>query len=97
MIVLDQCGIPLVSLAADKPVKAVVAQAQRPALLCRADAERIDRHVVVLADPKRAPSGIAQHLRDRAVFHWDMAAVARESDGHFRDRAKTIRVVVAAG
>jgi len=59
VVVLDELGIPLVRLAPDEAVEAVVAQAERPGFPVRADVERIDGHVVILADPERAPARLA--------------------------------------
>ena len=47
----DQLGIPLVGLPADEAVEAVVAEAEWPVLAIGADVERVDRHVVIFADP----------------------------------------------
>src|ERR1700754_4268694 len=79
MVVLDQRRIPLVGLAADEAVKAVIAEAQRPVLAVGADVERIDGHVVVLAHPERAPTGVTEHRRDRRVLGRDVTGVAGKS------------------
>ena len=66
VVVLGEVGKPLVRLAAEEPVEAVVAEPERPVLLRRAHRERVDRGVVVLADPERAQARVAQDGRDRA-------------------------------
>src|SRR4029079_10375942 len=87
VIVLDELGEPLVRFAADEAVEAVIAEPPRPIALRAADVERIDRHVVILADPERAPARVAQHARHRRALLRDVAAVAREADSRIRERA----------
>src|SRR5215510_12344242 len=96
MIVFDQGWIPLVGLTTDEAIKAVIAKPERPLLFRGADAERVNRHIVVLADPECGPTGVAKHLRDRSVLWRNVAAITRKSDGHFGDRPKAIGVMVTA-
>ena len=97
VVVLGQVRIPLVGLAADEPVEAVVAQPERPVLLGRAHRPGVDRRVVVLADPERAPAGLAQHGRHRGVLARDVGVVAGEPGRGLGDRREPVLMVVAPG
>ncbi len=97
VVVLREVGKPLVRLAADEPVEAVVALPQGPVLLGRAHRPRVDRDVVVLADPERAPAGVAQDGRHRRVLARDVGVVAGEAGRGLGDRREAVLVVVAAG
>src|SRR5262249_34047455 len=87
MVVLDQLAIPLIGFAADETVEAVVTQPEWPVLAIGTDVERIDRHIVVLADPQGGPASIAQHRRDRGVFRRNVTRIAREPGRRFGNRA----------
>ena len=97
VVVLGQVGVPLVGLATDEPVEAVVALTQRPVLLGRPHRPGVDRHVVVLADPERAPAGVAEDRRHRGVLARDVRVVAGESGRRLRDAGEGVLVVVASG
>ncbi len=97
VVVLGQARIPVVRLAADEPVEAVVALAERPVLLRGAQRPLVDRHVVVLADPERRPARVAQDVGHRGVLRRDVRAVAGEAGGGLGDRGEPVQVVVAAG
>ena len=60
VVVLDQLRIPLVRRPTDEPVEPVEPEAERPRRAIGSHVERIDRHVVVLADPERRIPGLAQ-------------------------------------
>ena len=97
VIVLGEIGIPVVRLAADEAVEAVVAHPERPFLLRRPLRPRVDRDVVVLPDPEGAVAGVAEHVGDRPVLGRDVGAVAGEARRALGDRGEAVRVVVAAG
>ena len=92
-----EVGIPLVRLAAEEAVEAVEALVQRPVLLRRARVQVVDRHVVVLAEPERAPAGLAHHLGERAALRRDVRVRAREADRALGDAGHAVLVVVAPG
>jgi hypothetical protein len=96
-VVLGEVRVPLVGLAADEPVEAVVAQPEGPVLLRRAHRPRVDRRVVVLADPERAPAGVAQHGRHGGVLTRDVGVVAGEPGRGLGDRGEPVLMVVAPG
>jgi hypothetical protein len=97
VVVLGEVGIPLIRLAADEAVKAVVSLAQGPILLRRAHRPRVDRDVVVLPDPEHAPAGVAQDGRDRRALARDVGVVAGEPCRGLRDRGEPVLVVVPPG
>src|SRR5262245_57263018 len=94
MVVLDQLRIPLVGLAPDETVEAVVAQSEGPFLARRRHVERIDRDVVILAYPESAPPGIAKNVSDAAVFVRDMTVIAGKAGCRFGDRAITVLMMI---
>src|SRR5579862_756576 len=61
-----------------------------------ADVERVHRHVVILTNPEGAPPRVAQYRSDGRVLAWDMAAIAGEAGGRFRDGAEPILVMIAS-
>jgi hypothetical protein len=97
VVVLGQVRIPLVRLAADEPVEAVVAQPERPVLLRRTHRPGVDRRVVVLADPERAPAGVTQHGGHGGVLARDVGVVAGEPGRGLGDRGEPVLMVVAPG
>jgi hypothetical protein len=97
VVVLGQVRIPLVGLAADEPVEAVVALPERPVLLGRPHRPGVHRDVVVLADPEGAPAGVAEHGRHGGVLAGDVGVVAGEPGRGLGDRREPVLVVVAAG
>jgi hypothetical protein len=97
VVVLGEAGIPVVRLAADEAVEAVVALAERPVLLGGTHRPLVDRDVVVLADPERRPAGVAQDVGHRRVLGRDVRVVAREAGRGLRDRREAVEVVVPPG
>ena len=96
-VVLDQRRIPVVRLAPEEAVEAIPALVERPVRLRSARVGFLDRHVVVLADPERAPAGLAHHLGERSAFGRDVPVRSRESRGGLGDTGHPVLVVVAPG
>ena len=96
-VVLGEGRVPVVGLTADESVEAVVALRERPVLLGRARGPLVDRDVVVLADPERRPSGVAQQIRHRDVRRWDVRVVSGEAGGRFGNRRETVEMVISSG
>ena len=89
VVVLGQVGIPVVGLAADEAVEAVVALPERPVLLRGPHRPLVDRHVVVLADPVRDPAGVAQDVRHRARSPAGCASCSRGTRSTSRRSRRT--------
>jgi hypothetical protein len=95
-VVLDQVGIPVVGFAANEAVVAVEAHAQRPALLAGAQGNISLGHVVVLAQPERAPAAVLQDLSDCGALLRNTGHVAGKSVRSFCDACTAVEVVVAS-
>ena len=97
LVVVNQVGIPLVGLAAEETVEAIEALLQRPLLARGARGDVLFRHVVVLAEPERAPPVVLQNLRHRRALERDAAVGAGEPVGALGDGRHAVQVMVAAG
>ncbi len=96
-VVLDQRRIPVVRLAPEEAVEAIPALVERPVRLRRAGVGLLDRHVVVLADPERAPAGLAHHLGESSALRRDVPVRPWESRRGLGDAGHPVLVVVAPG
>ncbi len=95
--VAEQIRLPLVGVAADEAVEVLEAHAGRP-LVERPDlAGRVDRRVVILAEPGRGIAVVEQDPPDRGLVLGDDAVVAGEAGRLLRDHAEAGRMVVAPG
>ena len=88
---------PLVGLAADEAVELVESGARRPAIERSGHAHFPRRGLVILSERGRAVAVLAQNLGQRRDAERPRAGVARERRGDFHDRARVVRMVVAAG
>ena len=97
LVVVDEVRIPLVGLAAEEAVEAIEALLQRPLLARCARGDVLLRHVVILAEPERAPAVVLEDLRHRRALQRDAPVRAGESVGALGDRRHAVEVMVAAG
>ena len=97
LVVVDQVRIPLVGLAAEEAVEAIEALLQRPLLARRARGDVLLRHVVILAEPERAPAVVLEDLRHRRALERDASVRAGEAVRALGDRRHAVQVMVAAG
>src|SRR5688572_12481141 len=95
-VVFCQVGIPLVGFAAEKSVIAVKAFLERPLFATGAGGNILFRHVVVLADPERAPAAVLQNLPDGCARIGDTAMLPGKSTGGLRDGRIARHVVIAS-
>ena len=95
VVVVHQCGHPLVRLAADESVEPLEPARQRPARLRRAGRVLAGEREVPLADAQRRVALRQQHLGQEAVLPRHHAVVAGEARRHFLDDADAVGVVVA--
>ena len=88
---------PLIGLAADEAVELVEAGMRGPAIERSGHADFPRRRLVILAEGGRAVAVLAQDLGQRRDALRPRPGVARERGRHFHDRARVVRMVVAAG
>jgi len=96
-VVFDEVRIPLVSFAADEAVVTVETLLQRPFAAAGAGSDILFRHVVIFAEPERAPAGLLQNLADRRALRRKPATPTGESLRRFRNARTSIEMVIAAG
>jgi len=78
VVVVDQVGIPLVGLAAEEPVVALEAAAERPLPLRRGEVHLVLGAQVPLPDHVGVPATLAQHLGDVGALERDVAVRVRK-------------------
>src|SRR5215510_9202109 len=78
-IVLDEIRVPLIRLAAEEPVIAVEPHLHGPLVAARARSHLLLGHVVILADPERAPAVILQDAGEGRALRRDIAVRPRVS------------------
>ena len=88
---------PLIGLAADEAVELVESGTRRPAIERSGHAHFPRRRLVILAESGGAVAVLAQDLGQRRDALRPCSGVARECRRDFHDRARVVRVVVAAG
>ena len=97
VVVVNQLGIILVRLAAEKTVEALEAAAQRPAIVRACSRDLVRRREVPFADGIRVVAVLQEDLREETVFERDVAVAAGITGGAFGNAGHGIRVMVAAG
>src|SRR5262249_18280564 len=78
VISLNQVRVPPVRLAAEEAVEAVEPLLKRPLLARRPGGDVLLRHVMVFADPERAPAAVLENLTDGRGLIGNAPARARE-------------------
>ena len=96
MVVVDQIGVPLAGVAAEEPVEALEAAAERPAVVGPGRGLLAARDQVPLADHVGVVALLEQDLRQEAVLERHVAVVAREAGGELGDARHRVAVMVAA-
>ena len=97
VVVVDQVRVPLVGLAAQEPVVALEAAADRPVALGRGHVHLVGRDQVPLAEHVGVPAALAQHLGDGGALEGDVAVGVGEPRGRLGDAGHAVGGVVAAG
>ena len=95
--VAEQVRSPLVGIATDEAVEIIEAHAVRPLSERPGLAGLVRRCVVILAEPRRRVTVVAQDATDGGIVHANDAVVAGETGGLFGDHAEADRVVIAPG
>ena len=97
MVLRNRFGCPLVGVAADEAVEVLKAHADRPLVERPVLAGLERRHVVILAEPRRAVAVVLEDAADRRLIALDDAVVTGVTGGLLGDHAETDRVMVAPG
>ena len=97
VVVVHQVRIPLAGVAAQEPVEALEAAAERPPVERACARLLVARRQVILPDHERAVAVLDEHLGQEAVLERDDAVVSRVAAGQLRDGGHRVAVMVAAG
>ena len=95
MVVINEIGIILVRVAAEKAVIALEAAAQRPAVIGTGGADLLGRRQVPFADAIGRVTLLQKHLGQKAVLERYRAIAARKTGRPLGDAGHRIRVMVA--
>src|SRR6185369_3650721 len=85
MVVVDEVRIVLMRVSAQKPVVALEAAAERPAIVRAGGADLLGWRQVPLADAVGGIPVLLQHLGEEPVLEGNRAVAAGKSSGPFRD------------
>ncbi len=97
VIVVDQLGIVLMGVAAEKPVVPLEPAPERPPVVRASRGNLVRRRQVPLAERVRVVSVLQQDLGQHPVLERDVAVPAGIAGGPFRDARHRVRMVIAAG
>ena len=97
VVVVDEVGMPLARVAAEEPVEALEAAAERPPIVGTGPGLLARRDQVPLAHHVGVEALAEQDLRQEAVLERHVAVVAGEPGGELGHAGHVVAVVVAAG
>ena len=97
MIVVDEVGIILMRVAAEKAVIALEAAPERPSVIGAGGADLFGRRQVPLADAVGGVALLQQHFGQKPVLERDRAIAAGIAGRSFGDAGHRIGVMIAAG
>ncbi len=96
MVVLDQFGIPLIGLAADKTVEAVVAEAERPILSATSAMSKASTGTLWFLPTQNVLQPASRSTVAMVAMFAADGRIAGKADGRLRDSAKAVLVMVPA-
>ena len=97
MIVVDEVGIILMGVAAEKAIIALEAAPERPAVIRAGGADLLGWRQMPLADAIGGVALLQQHVGQKAVLERDRAIAAGVAGRALGDAGHGVRVMIAAG